>query len=78
MLFSMLVPLSRLISLLTCNVTAMRIGLVCLVIFFAVILHSLPIQIKHDSANAQSSSLRRAQGPSSQNPPILVKEVDAK
>jgi len=78
MLFSMLVPLSRLISLLTCNVTAMWIRLVCLVIFFAVILQSLPVQIKHDSANAQSSRLRRAQGPSRQNPPILVKEDEAK
>lgn len=78
MLFSTLVSLSRLISLLTCNVTAMWIGLVCLVIFFAVILQNLPVQIKHDSANAQSFRLRRAQGRSSRNLPILVKEVDAK
>jgi hypothetical protein len=58
MLFSMLVPLSRLISLLPCNVTAMWTRLVCLVIFFTVILQSLPVQIKHESANAQSSRLR--------------------
>jgi ABC-type dipeptide/oligopeptide/nickel transport system permease component len=54
MLFSMLVQLTRLISLLTCNVPAKWIELVCLVIFFTIVLHSLPVQIKHDSANAQA------------------------
>ena len=38
MLFSMLVPLSRLISLLTCNLPAKWIDLVRLAIFIAVLL----------------------------------------
>jgi len=78
MLFSMLVPLSRLISLLTCNIPCQvdRFGPPCHL--YRRPSYRIPVQIKHDSANAQSSRLRRTQGPSSQNPSIFVKEVDAK
>ena len=71
MLTSKAVPLSRAISLLKCSVPAIGIRLVCLVVFFAVTLSSLPVHFKHDGANAQGSSRRRIQGPSSRNLPNL-------
>ena len=54
-----------------CDVPAKWIRLVCLVLFFAVVLSSLPVHLKHDSANAQGSGRRRTQGPPSSNLPNL-------
>ncbi len=71
MLFSKSVLFSRLVSLLTRNITARWIRLVCLVSFFAIALSSLPVHLKHDSATAQGSRPRRTQGPPSRNLPNL-------
>src|SRR5262245_25797277 len=60
--FSKSVLFSRLVSLLTCNISARWIRLVCLVSFFAIALSSLPVHLKHDSATAQGSRPRRTQG----------------
>lgn len=54
-----------------CNVSAKWIRLVCLIVFFAVALPSLPVNLEHDSANAQSSGRQRIQGPLSRNLPNL-------
>jgi len=69
--FSKSVLFSRLVSLLTCNISAKWIRLVCLVILFAVALFSLPVYLTHDSANAQNSRQRRTQGRPSRNLPNL-------
>ena len=69
--FSKSVLFSRLIGSLTCNVPARWIRLVFLVLFFTVVLFSLPVHLKHDSANAQSSGRRRTQGAPSPNLPNL-------
>jgi hypothetical protein len=69
--FSKSVLFSRLVSLLTCNISARRIRLVCLVSFFAIALSSLPVHLKHDSATAQGSRPQRTQGPPSRNLPNL-------
>ena len=65
------IPLSRLISLLTCRAPHKWISLVFLVFFFTLALSSLPVHLKHDGANAQSSGRRRTQGPPSRNLPNL-------
>ncbi len=65
--FSKSDQLSRLVSLLTCNISARWIRLVCLVSFFAIALFSFPVHPKYDGANAQSLRPRRAQGPPSRN-----------
>ena len=46
MSFSKIVPLSRLINLLAYNIIANCIRLVCLVLFFAAVLASLPDHLK--------------------------------
>ena len=69
--FSKDVSLSHLISLLTRNISARWIRLVCLVSFFAIALLSLPVHLKHDGATAQSSRPQRTQGPPSRNLPNL-------
>ena len=51
--FSKSVLFSSLIGSLTCNVPAKWIRLVFLVLFFAVVLFSLPVHLKHDSATAR-------------------------
>src|SRR6266511_4076235 len=61
--------LSRLIGLITCNIPARWIRLVYLVAFFAVVLTSLPVHLKHSSANAQSPGPRLTQGLASRNLP---------
>jgi YD repeat-containing protein len=66
--FSKLVPLSRLIGLITRNIHAKWIRAVFLVIFFAVVLSTLPV---HQDATAQGSRPRRTQGPPSRNLPNL-------
>ncbi len=71
MRFSKSVLFSRLVSLLTCNISARRIRLVCLVSLFAIALFSLPVHLKHDSATAQGSRPQRTQGPPSRNLPNL-------
>jgi YD repeat-containing protein len=53
------------------NVPAKWIRLVCLGVFFAVVLFSLPAHPKHNGANAESSWPRRTQGPPSHNLPNL-------
>ena len=53
------------------NVSAKWIRPVCLVIFFTVVLFSLPVHLKYDGANAQRSRPRRTQGPPSRNLPNL-------
>ena len=65
------IPLSRLISLLTCRVPHKWISLVFLIFLFTLALSSLPVHLKHDGANAQSSGRRRTQGPPSRNLPNL-------
>ncbi len=62
---------SRLVSLLTYNISARWIRLVCLVSLFAIALSSLPVRLKHDSATAQGSRPQRTQGPPSRNLPNL-------
>ena len=47
------------------------VRLVCLVAFFAFALSTLPVHIKHNIANAQSSGRRRTQGPLDWNLPGL-------
>jgi hypothetical protein len=69
--FSKSVLFSRLVSLLTHNISARRIRLVCLVSLFAIALSSLPVHLKHDSATAQGSRPQRTQGPPSRNLPNL-------
>src|SRR4030095_5473127 len=69
--FSKSIPLSRLISLLTCNISARWIRLVCLVSFFAIAISSLSVRLKHDSATAPGSRPRRTQGPANPNLPNL-------
>src|SRR5262249_44322867 len=69
--FSKSLLFSRLISLITCNISARWIRLVFLVLFLAFTLFSLPVHLKHDSANAQSSGRRRTQGAPSPNLPNL-------
>jgi hypothetical protein len=71
MLFSKSVLFSRLVSLLTRNISARWIRLICLVSLFAVALSSLPVHLKHDSATAQGSRSRRTQGPPSRNLPNI-------
>ena len=51
--FSKSVLFSRLIGSLTCNVPAKWTRLVFLVLFFAVVLFSPPVHLKHDSATAR-------------------------
>jgi len=65
--FSKFVPLSCLIRLITCKVPARWVRLVCLVVFFAVVLSALPIHPKHDGVNAQTSRTGLTQGPPSHN-----------
>jgi hypothetical protein len=62
-----------LISLLTCRVPRKWISLVFMVFFFTLVLSSLPVHLKHDGANAQSSGRRRTQGAPSRNLPNLDK-----
>lgn len=69
--FSKAVPLSRLISLLTGRVPAKWNRLAFLILFFAVVLTSLPVHIRHDGANAQSSRPRRIKGAPGLNLPNL-------
>jgi hypothetical protein len=69
--FSKSVQFSRLVSLLTCNISAKWIRLVFLALFFAVTLCSLPVHLKHDSANAQSTGPRQTHGAPSPNLPNL-------
>jgi len=69
--FSKSVLFSRLVSLLTRNISARWIRLVCLVGLFAIALSSLPAHLKHDSATAQGSRPQRTQGPPSRNLPNL-------
>jgi hypothetical protein len=71
MSFSKRIALSRLISLPTCSVPAKWIRLSCLVVFFAVVLTSHPVHLKHDGAKAQGSRPQRIQGPPSRNLPNL-------
>jgi NedA-like, galactose-binding domain/PA14 domain len=67
--FSKSVPLYHLIGLITRKVPARRLRLVCLVVFFAVVLSGLPVHPKHDGVNAQSSRPGLTQGPPSHNLP---------
>jgi hypothetical protein len=69
--FSKSAPISRLINSFTCNISVRWIRLVCLVSFFAIVLSSLPVHLKYDSATAQSSRPKRTQGPPSRNLPNL-------
>jgi len=69
--FSKAVLLSRWISLITYSVPTKWIRLVFLVLFFGVILTSLPAHLKHGGANAQGSRPRRTQGPPGRNLPNL-------
>jgi hypothetical protein len=69
--FTKSVLFSRLVSLLTRNISARWIRLVCLVFFFAALLFSLPVHLKYDRATAQSSRPKRTQGPPSRNLPNL-------
>ena len=69
MSFPKSISLSRLIGLITCNIPARWIRLVYLVAFFAVVLTSLPVHLKHSSANAQSPGPRLTQGLASRNLP---------
>jgi YD repeat-containing protein len=69
--FSTSVPLSRLISLLTCNISARLIKLVCLVSFFAIGYSILQIHLKQDSATAKGSPPRWTQAPPSRNLPNI-------
>ena len=62
--FSKSVPLSYLIGLITCKVPARWVRLVCLVVFFAIVLSGLPVRPKHNGVNAQSSRPGLTQGPS--------------
>lgn len=55
-----------------CNVLAKLIRLGCLVVFFAVVISSLPVHLKYDGANAQSSGRLRTQGPPSRNLPYFT------
>jgi hypothetical protein len=55
MSFSKAVPLSRSISLLARKFPARWIRLVCLVVFYAVVLSSLPIHVKHGNVSAQGA-----------------------
>jgi hypothetical protein len=57
------VPLSRLISLFRRKILAKRIRLLCLVIFFAVVLSNLPAYLERNGAKAQSSDWRQTQRP---------------
>jgi hypothetical protein len=52
-------------------VPAKWIRLICLVLFFAVAISSLPVHLKHNGASAQSSGPRRTQGAPSPNLPNL-------
>jgi YD repeat-containing protein len=65
---SKLVPLSRSIGLITRNIPAKWVRLVCLVAFFAFVLSTLPVR---QDATAQGSRPRRPQGPPSRNLPNL-------
>jgi YD repeat-containing protein len=69
--FSKSAPLSRLIGLITYNGAAKWIRFVILTLFFAVVLSSLPVHLKHDGASAQSSHSQRTQVGASYNPPKL-------
>src|SRR5688572_21525130 len=69
--FSKSVLFSRLIGLLTSNISAKWIRLICLVSFFAVALSSLPVHLKQGSATAQGSRPQRTQGAPSPNLPNL-------
>lgn len=69
--FSKRIPFSRLNGLIVCNVPAKRIRLGYLVIFFTVILTSLPVHLKYDGAKAQSPRPQRTQGPAGRNLPNL-------
>ena len=61
----------RFVRLLTRDISARRIRLVCLVSFFAIALSSLPVHLKHDSATARGSRPQWTQGPPSRNLPNL-------
>jgi YD repeat-containing protein len=65
--FSKSILFSRLVSLLTRNISARWIRLVCLVVFFAVVLSILPVRPDHNGATAQGSRQRRTQGVPSRN-----------
>lgn len=69
--FAKSVLFSRSVRVLTCNVSAKWIRLVFLALFFGVVLFSLPVHLKHDGANAQSSRPQRTQGPPGRNLPNL-------
>src|SRR5215470_14458475 len=71
MRFSKSVLFSRLVSLLTRNISARWIRLVCLVGLFAIALSSLPAHLKHDSAKAKSRHPQRTQGEATRNMPDL-------
>jgi hypothetical protein len=69
--FSKSALLSRLIGLITRNGAAKWIRFVFLTLFFAVVLSSLPVHLKHDGASAESRHPRRTQGLASRNLPNL-------
>jgi PA14 domain-containing protein/purple acid phosphatase-like protein/Ig-like domain-containing protein len=65
--FSKSVSFSRLNSLLFRKAPAKWIRLVSLVLLFAVVLSSVPVHLKHDSAKAESRHPQRTQGEASRN-----------
>jgi YD repeat-containing protein len=69
--FSKSAPLSLLIALITYIGGAKRIRFVFLTLFFAVVLSSLPVHLKHDGAIAQSRRSQLTQVGASYNPPKL-------
>ena len=50
MLFSKSIPLSRALSLLTCNISARRARVICLIVFFAAVPASLLVRLERDGA----------------------------
>jgi hypothetical protein len=71
MSFSKSALLSFLIELITRNIPAKRGRLDCLVVFFSIVLSSLPVHIKYDGANVQSSDQLRTPGAVNRNLPNL-------
>jgi hypothetical protein len=69
--FSKSAPLSRLIGLITYNGTAKWIRFVFMTLFFAIVLSSLPVHLKHGGAIAQSSRSLWTQVGASYNPSKL-------
>lgn len=71
MLFLKSVPLSRALSLLTCNISARRTRMICPVVFFAAVLASLLVRLERNGAEAQSYLSQQTQGSLSHNLPNL-------